>query len=73
MEHIVQSVREYFSSSAESKISERLLDSEINFVFGEGIHGTLSVEKELIEAIKVELDARHMQETPELLDKVVAM
>ena len=70
---IVQSVRECLTSSAESKISERQLDNGISFVFGEGSHGTQTVEKCLIDTIKEELDARHMQETPELLDKVPAM
>ena len=72
-EYIVQSVRDCLVSSAESEISERQLENAINSVFGEGSYGTQSVEKDLIEAIKAELDVRHMQETPELLDKVVAM
>ena len=71
-EYIVQSVKECLGSSAESEISERQLENGISFVFGEGSYGTPSVEKDLIEAIKAELDARHMQETPELQDKVVA-
>ena len=72
-EHIVQSVRECLTSSAESEISERQLENAVSFVLGEGSHGTQTVEKCLIDAIKEELDARHMQETPELLDKVAAM
>ena len=72
-DYIVQSVRKCLSSSAENEISESQLENGISLIFDEGSHGTQAVEKDLIEAIKMELDAKHMQETPELLDKVVKM
>lgn len=71
--YIAQAVRECLSSSADSEISERQLVDGIWSLFGEGSHEIQSVDKEVIEAVKDELDMRHMQEPPELLDKVVAM